>query len=117
MSFKRKVFWFFEPKEKFRFTKRSEEVCLLPAFEEMLCGYIDKSAVLSLENIKSTILRNGIIGPIILVNNRAVGTWKWSRNKEKVILDTIFSKTLTTEQKNAIEAKAKKLESFFTSKN
>lgn len=111
------VFWFSEPNSELRLSENSEEIYLLPAFDEMLCGYKDKTAVLSLDNIKSTILRNGIIRPLILVNNRAVGTWKWGKNKEKVILDTLFSKRLNKEQNNAIEAKAKKLESFFISKN
>lgn len=111
------VFWFSEPKEEFNFIEKSEEVWLLPAFDEMLCGYKDKSAVLSLENVKSTILRNGIIRPLLVVESRAVGTWKWSRNKEKVVLDTTFSQPLTNKQKTSIKDKAQKLEAFYKTKN
>jgi hypothetical protein len=110
------VYWFLDPKVAFDFIEKSGEV-LLPAFDEMLCGYKDKSAVLSLENVKSTILRNGIIRPILVVESWAVGTWKWSRNKEKVVLDTPFSHPLTNEQKNSIKNKAKKLEVFYKTKN
>jgi hypothetical protein len=112
-----KDFWFLERKEKLDFNEISDGVWLLPAFDEMLCGYKDKSALLSLENVKSIILRNGIIRPIFVLDNRAVGTWKWSQDKEEVEVDTIFSNPLTDKQKNIIKAKAKKLESFFTSKN
>ncbi|MDQ6656590.1 MAG: winged helix DNA-binding domain-containing protein, partial [Verrucomicrobiota bacterium] len=50
---------------------------LLPAFDEYLLGYKDRSAVLDRAHaIRIVPGRNGIFLPIAVVNGRVVGTWK-----------------------------------------
>lgn len=67
------TYWFVS-----RPTPKVPEVLLLPAFDEMLVGYKDKSALLTTEQKRISILKNGIISPLVVVNGKAVGTWRRS---------------------------------------
>jgi hypothetical protein len=52
-------------------------VHLLPAFDEYLLGYKDRSAVLAVEDAPGVVPgRNGVFQPTIVVGGRVVGTWK-----------------------------------------
>jgi hypothetical protein len=62
-------------------------VHLLPAFDEFLISYKDRSASLSFIHNKKTIFDNGIFRPVIVVNDQVIGLWKRTTNKAKVIVD------------------------------
>src|SRR5690606_26866147 len=52
-------YWFSAPSKEANPTEGNVEVWLLPAFDEMLCGYRDRSAILNSADVKATILKNG----------------------------------------------------------
>lgn len=104
-----KTYFFSAPKKEPGIFKNSEEAWLLPAFDEMLCGYKDKSAVLPLADVKSTILRNGIIRPILVVKNQTVGTWKRIVKKDAVILETVLFQPVAKKYKKRIKERSKNL--------
>lgn len=79
-------FWFVEPKAPIH--KEDSPPFLLPAFDELLCGYKDRSAILDSEYIKSTILRNGIFRPTIISGGAVTGTWKRTISKDRVTIET-----------------------------
>jgi hypothetical protein len=55
---------------------------ILPAFDEFLLGYRDRSAVLAPGDAKRVVPGgNGVFFPIIVVDGRVVGTWKRDRQK------------------------------------
>jgi winged helix DNA-binding protein len=59
---------------------------LLPAFDEYLLGYRDRTAVLAQEDASKIVPgRNGVFKPTIVVGGRVVGTWK--RRLEKNAID------------------------------
>ncbi len=60
---------------------------LLPAFDEYLISYKDRSAVLDAEFTGHALSSNGIFYPIIVVNGKAIGTWKRTVKKEKVAIE------------------------------
>jgi hypothetical protein len=68
------------------------EVHLLPAYDEFLISYRDRSSSLAAINNKNTVSNNGIFYPIIVVNGQVVGIWKRSIQKNKVFIDPVFFK-------------------------
>jgi hypothetical protein len=50
---------------------------LLPAFDEYLIAYADRSAVIAAEHIDHAITSNGIFRPTILHDGIVAGTWKY----------------------------------------
>ncbi len=60
-------------------------VHLLPAFDEYLLGYKDRSAVLTVEDAPRVVPgKNGVFLPTIVVGGRVVGTWKRKLNKNSI---------------------------------
>lgn len=65
-------------------------IYLLPAFDEFMVSYKDRTASLSSDYQKETITGNGIFKPIVVVNGKVEGTWKRSIKKETVTVETAF---------------------------
>ena len=68
--------------------KRS--IMLIPAFDEFIISYKDRSASLLDEHTAKAITKNGIFHPVILLNGKAVGIWKRITEKDKIILSPHF---------------------------
>lgn len=83
----------------------SGQFWLLPAFDEMICGYKDRSAILPDAWLKSIILKNGIIRAVILKKEGIAGTWKRSLKTNSVTVETeIFDKINKSGQQELIAA-------------
>jgi len=65
-------------------------VDLLPAYDEFLISYRDRSSSLSEVNNKRTVSDNGIFYPTIVVNGQVAGLWKRIFQKNKVIVSIDF---------------------------
>lgn len=81
-------YWFpisFSAPKKFK-----GSVFLLPAFDEFLISYKDRSAAIILEHQKKAFSNNGIFWPVIIINGKAVGIWKREIKKDKIIIETNF---------------------------
>lgn len=65
-------------------------VQILPAFDEFLISYKDRSSSLSLIHNKKTISDNGIFRPPIVENGQVAGLWKRTIWKNKVIIETSY---------------------------
>jgi hypothetical protein len=60
-------------------------VQLLPAFDEYLLGYADRSAVLAAEHAQAIVPgRNGIFLPTMVVDGRVAGTWRARKTRRCV---------------------------------
>lgn len=70
--------------------KYKESVFLLPAFDEFLISYKDRSAAIILEHQKKTFSNNGIFWPVIVVNGLAAGIWKREIKKDTIIIEPVF---------------------------
>jgi hypothetical protein len=69
-----------------------EEVYLLPAFDEFIISYKDRTASLPFENFNKAVSSNGIFRPVIVVNGQVMGIWKRTLKKDSVIVETQFFK-------------------------
>lgn len=89
------TYWFYDN------TKISNDIqntiCLLPAFDEYLISYKDRTAVLPAANHQKAVSNNGIFWPIIVINGKVEGTWRRIIKKDKVNIEPNF---FNTPQKN-----------------
>jgi hypothetical protein len=82
--------------------RRSEcSAHLLPAFDEYLVAYQDRSAVSDL---------NGLLGPTVIVDGRVAGTWKHTKNDKSI--DVQPMRALTNAERLAIAKASQRLERF-----
>ena len=90
--------------------KRS--VWLLPAFDEYVIAYRDRSALLDKHLSKHVISVNGIFYPVIVVNGKVEGLWKRTIQKDKIILEVKPFGTLRPTIKKEIAASAEEFGKF-----
>lgn len=67
-----------------------DSVHLLPAFDEFLISYRDRSAALELAHNRKAVSNNGIFYPVVVINGQVAGTWKRTTLKNKLKIETSF---------------------------
>ena len=67
---------------------KTNQTALLPAFDEFIICYKDRTASLPFEHHRRAVSNNGIFRPIIVINGQVVGIWSRIIKKESVILET-----------------------------
>jgi hypothetical protein len=82
---------------------KKDVVQLLPAFDEFIISYKDRSASLPFANHNKTVSNNGIFRPVIVVNGQVSGIWKRTIKKDKVIVETDLFAQPDKTTKNLIE--------------
>jgi hypothetical protein len=85
--------------------------CLLPAFDEYIIAYRDRSAALLSEHHSKAVSSNGVFRPVIVVNGQVVGLWKKSASKKSPVLFDFFEQPdIVT--KNLVEKAAEGFKDF-----
>jgi hypothetical protein len=90
--------------------------CLLPAFDEFIISYSDRSAVLSLENHKKAVSQNGIFRSVVIIKNQVAGLWKAVKNKDLIILELSLFKKAKRSERSALEEAAEAYGKFLGKK-
>jgi hypothetical protein len=85
---------------------------LLPAFDEYIIGYADRSAVLSLVHNKKAISDNGIFWPVIIISGQVAGTWKRSVKKDTLLINATMFTRVSRKVIKEIERSAKEYAAF-----
>jgi len=65
-------------------------VCVLPGFDEYILGYGDRRGALD-DVASARIIRNGVFRPAIVVDGRAVGTWRPGNGKRASYTAEVFT--------------------------
>lgn len=93
-----------------------DSVYLLPAFDEYLISYKNRSAAITIDHHKKSISNNGIFRPVIVVNGQISGLWKRIVKKETLRIELDHFRT---HNKTEIHAIARAAQSFglFSGKN
>jgi Winged helix DNA-binding domain len=98
------TYWF---DDSIRNERAIQSIYFLPAYDEFMISYKDRSAALAPKFISNAITSNGIFRPIIVVNGQVVGTWSREIKKEKVVFESKFFRSLQklnkTEMNTAFE--------------
>jgi Winged helix DNA-binding domain len=80
-----------------------DAVYLLPAYDEFIISYKDRSASLLVETQNKTVSNNGIFRPVIVVNGQVKGTWNRKVKKDKVVVEAEFFEKPSKTAKSLIE--------------
>jgi hypothetical protein len=78
-------------------------VHILPAYDEFLISYKDRSASLSLVHSRKAVSNNGVFRPFIVVNGQVAGIWKRTTKRDKIVIETEFFRPLGKDIKRLIE--------------
>ena len=83
-----------------------KSVHLLPAFDEFLISYRDRSSSLALIHNKKAVSDNGIFHPPVVINGQVAGLWKRTFQKNKVIIEMDLFQDADKSTKSQIGSKA-----------
>lgn len=81
-------------------------VFLLPAFDEFIISYRDRTAALTFEDHTKAVSNNGIFRPTIVVDGQVTGIWKRAVKKNKVEMEGLFFRSHTKTEREEIKAAA-----------
>lgn len=84
----------------------SGTIHLLPAFDEFMVSYKDRTASLDTAMAKDIITGNGIFRPVIVINGKVTGVWKRTVKKDEVLIEIQLFKSPIKSQKKIIFAAA-----------
>ena len=101
-------------------TAHEASVHLLPAFDEYVLGYNDRSAILGNEKTQQLLKAgritfahpNGIFLPTIVIDGQIVGTWKCKNEKGRSVLTISPYLRLETEEVEGVERAAERYGRF-----
>lgn len=88
-------------------------VYLLPAFDEFLVSYKDRTAALRPHEQRDVITINGIFKPTILVNGLVTGVWKRTIQKDTMLLEPDFFDPVRTLSSTDFSGALQKLSDFW----
>jgi hypothetical protein len=83
----------------------TNSVHLLPAFDEFLISYKDRSISLSLVHHKKTVTDNGIFYPPVVLNGQVAGLWKRTIQKNRVIVNMNSFQSFNKSTRSLIDSK------------
>jgi len=79
----------------------------LPAFDEFIISYKDRTASLALEHQFTAFTSNGIFKPVLLVDGQGIGIWSRTVKKDSVLIEAAFFKTPSKTARLLLEKEAK----------
>lgn len=97
--------------------KIKDSVFLLPAFDEFLISYKDRSASIVNEHASKAFSKNGIFWPTIVVNGKVAGTWKREIQRGKILVTVNLFDSKNKLNKNLLQKEAEKIGFFLNKKN
>jgi hypothetical protein len=78
---------------------------LLPAFDEYLVAYKDRTAMLAARDARRINAGGGMLAPCVVVDGRVVGTWRRSLGRAGVMIElALFAKPATADRARIVEA-------------
>ena len=107
------TYWFSDSFSEFR--KNKSSVYFLPAFDEFLISYTNRSASISQVDNPKAISNNGIFRPVIVANGQVTGIWKRNVKKNNVLIETDFFSPPDAKTKLQVEEAAEKFRTFLKS--
>lgn len=99
------------PKEK------NPSVVLLPAFDEFIISYKDRTASIHSDHHQKAISQNGIFSPVIVINGEATGRWKRVMKKDIVTVETSFFRKHSKAELGLIGEAAEKFALFLNKRS
>jgi hypothetical protein len=101
-TFGNKTYWFASGQASQ--ISAEKQVFLLPAYDEFMIGYSDRSLCLDTSLAKEAIMSNGIFKPVVVMNHKVVGIWKRTMKKDTVNIQLFFPNHDTSPDQNIFAA-------------
>ena len=98
------------------FPKYADTVHLLPAFDEYIIAYRDRSASLVFEHHKKAVSDNGIFRPIVVINGMVRGVWKRTIKKDIALIELSLFHPVNKKEMKGIEKAAERYGEFLGKK-
>lgn len=89
---------------------------LLPAFDEYVISYKDRSEILPGELNGRAISANGIFRPVIIMDGVVAGIWKRTEKKDRILVDAVLFHEIGSDGRHEIEQAAARY-GFFLGKD
>ncbi|RZJ65813.1 MAG: winged helix DNA-binding domain-containing protein [Flavobacterium sp.] len=93
-------------------SKPENSLHLLPAFDEFLIAYKDRSPSVDPLHQKHTFTMNGIFKPILVVDGQVCGIWKRSVKKETVFIEVDMIIKIPKSRHKEVEKQAERFGDF-----
>jgi len=108
-----KEYWFSKNLKPFN----KESLYFLPAFDEFMVSYKERSASISKEHFNAAMTGNGIFKPIIVKNGKVIGIWKRTIKRNDTKIDCTFFNPKLKLSKKEIEKATEPYRKFLDLKN
>ena len=108
------LYWF--PNGFKNHTDKKTSAHFLPAFDEYIISYKDRTAALALEHQPTAFTSNGIFRPVVLVNGKGIGIWSRSVKKEALGIHVTFFKSPSKSARILLEKEVERLGFFLNKK-
>lgn len=89
---------------------------LLPAFDEFIISYKDRTGIINSKDHKKAISSNGIFWPAVSANGKIIGTWKRIIKKDKVEVQINFFEKTNKAAISLIKKESLKFSNFLNKK-
>lgn len=99
--FESEEYWL--PKKQPPIAAGSPAAYLLPAFDELVISYKNRSLLFEGDGHHKAVSSNGIFRPVIVVNGRITGLWKRIFGKDRVVIQTELFRPHSRKEKKLIE--------------
>jgi hypothetical protein len=93
-----------------------ESTFLLPAYDEFIISYRDRSPSLLVKDHQKAISENGLFRPIIVENGRVTGIWKKIQKKDQAFIETSYFSGESQASNKLLERAAKHYGDFLNQK-
>jgi len=96
---------FYYAKENSLVPAKKDAVFVLPAFDEYIISYRNRSAILAAKEHAQVVSSNGIFRPFIVQNGQVIGIWGRTTKKETIIIDLDFFQSPTQKVVKTVKQK------------
>jgi len=87
---------------------KQKSIYFLPAFDEFMVSYKDRSLSLELSRTKDAITNNGIFKPVIIIDGKVMGLWKRTVKKDTAEVEIQYFSSIKSAQLKAMQAAGRK---------
>lgn len=105
------IYWFSEKTTESEITVQ-DSAFLIPAFDEFIISYRDRSDAMLVEHHKKAISNNGIFRPTMVVNGKVCGIWRGTQKRNKVIVETKYLRPINPDEAILIRKASEKYGRF-----
>ncbi len=106
-----KTYWL--PNSLSTLETKNHAVYLLPAYDEFIISYADRSASIDTKHQSASVSENGVFRPAIVIDGRVTGLWKRTIEKDTLIVETTSFRAHSKKEKQAIRQAAEQFGRFF----